>query len=1323
LVKNSLAQALASCATEADIVQVLYADLHPQFGYDSINLHVLEREGWYHSVAIDKGVLQDIRRRQLAESNFGHYYQDPRTTIHDPVDSSTYEQSRGPASGRRPALAIWVPIMHRDQAIGAVTYQALKNRPVPPEEIELLEEIHRPLGVLVSNAYLNEVTRNQSVRLSALNAIARALSSTLDEKGVLAELYSTLTPLLPVDVLELVAVDEADERRVRVLRHDAAGEGLSLTLPLRSKQIEGARQVLRSGRSHLRGSSNGTAHIHESGAWVPIIEGDRVRGALSIHSKQVDAYEQSTLTFLEQVADEVALAVRNAWSYAAIEAQRRRLEVVNAVGRRLASSLDRWSIMRTLREELSRHLDFDLFALATVSETDSGPVAEGYVYDSGVEQPLPALALATAGPSREAYETGQPVLLKRNPWARSFEASEVGPGGVVIAEGAVMTVTRPGGKNSRMATRSVLWVPVRHGDRISALLSLQSYRPEAFNDWHVQLLQDVAAHVSLALANAEHFAAAQAERRRLEALHVLELGVAGSADEHQIAEAVFQAAQDYISASHLVLAYLDAQGQLTGFDSELGGPAMPLEPKPIESTQFFRRLVDSGRTIAERVPEELRRPGQGVGWTTGDGRLPSQVVWVPVFQNDRVIGAISAQRYEDQPFTSDDIQLLDSAAPVVGIALRTVRLHRANELALAHSVRIQEVAALAGHDLKSVVASVADQARTMLEATGVCCWAFDDELRVTATAASGDAVAQKVMAWSQRAGDWQKDRPNIITGTAKDVPWSLIPLWYADRLVGALGSVHMPGAVEEPGQTAPLDFARHAAIAIENARLVAETRGRIHTLEAVAAFADLDITQPSGTRAEMAMLVERALAASNGALWLREGHELVRVGDEANRLSLSHVDKITDTRHPVSDRRLKSLIQPVSGSDTEVYATPISVDGEVAGMLTADAGGASPGETRRLMSVLAGQSGVVLGRLQLVDALDRERQMMNAILRHSPVGVILEDAAGRVVYANPEVEQIYGVPADSMTGVSAAQILAESGAVVAPEVEPGPGVDLELRLQSSGRVIEVRRVPIPGAADQPAGVLTIHEDVTREREVLEAKDLMLRAIGHEVRSPAAAMKSTLAGVLQWDSIMDATQRRGLLEEAYEMSDRLLSLVEGQLIIAKLETHRFEPNPAPVALGTALEQVMAVLRHRYGPLTEGVEVQLRADLPPAYCEPTHLNQVLTNLIGNALEYTQARVEVTARVRSGWLEVTVADDGPGLPPERVGSLFQKTGPAGQNRARGGLGLGLYLCRLVVERSFGGRIWLVETDRRGTTFKFTVPAAAAPARGAVRAEAARS
>src|SRR5487761_619177 len=1295
----ALVHELGSCITEADIVQVLYRGLEPLFGYEVIVLQSLEREGWYPSLPIDSGVLQDMRRRPLATSMFAPMYAKPQITLVPIKDPTLEAQAKGPGAGRTPRLVIWVPVEHQGEVIGSVIYQSYRQRRVPATEIAFLDEVHRRLGVLIANASLNELTRNQARRLEALNNIARAMASTLDEASVLTALRATLSELLPVDSLEMISLahDRADKARLLHLEADSAPT--SREISLRSAEAAPARSVLRDAKPLL---------IHEptSSLWVPIKEGGAARGAFGIKCSRPYAYEASTAAFLELVSDAVTLALRNARSYEAIEDQRRRLEVVNSIGRRLASSLDRWAIMRTLREELATFLKFDGFILATITQTPEGPIAEGYQYVAGVEEVVPPVALAVTGPSREAYETGKPVLVRHSPWARSFERKGLERERWNVGRGAAVFVSGAPGKH-RDVSRSFVWVPVLSGDTITAMLSLQSYHDGAFDEWHVRLLQDVAAHVSLALANADHFAQAQSERARLEALHLLEMGVAGASDESQIADAVFAAVSDYTDSSHMVLAYLDAAGNVVGFTGDRGLPAVPFGPTPLEDAPAFRHLIEEGGPGIESLPAEDVEVAVPLNGSAASAN--SHVVWVPVTQGERVVAAISAQRDDGARFPAAHLKLLEAAAPVVGIALRTMRLHHANELALAQSVRIQELAALAGHELMSVVANIADQALTMLECAGVVCWAFDTEGRISATRGSGDPAAEGVLAWAglNSEDSWREAPAGMLTGVAREQAWSLIPLWYGDRLVGAIGSVHASAHLAEPGSAA-LDFARHAAVAIENSRLVAETRGRIRTLEAVAAFTELTPTEPERARAEMARLVGRALASSQGELWLLEDGHLVRRA----------MDSESEPRVPIADsagllkallsatggRRLRALLD-LLGAPPDAFGIPIQVEGRLAGLLVARmTGGAS--ETRRLAAVLAGQASVLIGQLELVDALDRERRMMNAILRHSPVGVMLEDAAGRVVYANPEVESIYNLQASDMPGRKPDEIYAAAGAVPRDDAESDG--TLELHLRDPDRIVHVRRVVIPGLEGEPAGVLTLHEDVTAQRLALEAKDLMLRAIGHEVRSPAAAMKTTLAGIMQWDETIDAHGRRELLQEAYESSDRLLSLVESQLIIAKLETRHFEPNPELVDLGPALEGVMGVLMHRYQERSAAVKVSLPAGLAAAYCEPTHLGQVLTNLIGNALEYTSGAVQVEGRpAQRGWLEVTVADHGPGLPTTSLDRLFEKTGPAGRNRSQGGLGLGLYLCRLVVEHSFGGRIWVASSDRNGTTFKFIVPA----------------
>src|SRR4029077_8003478 len=510
---GALVHELGSCVTEADIVQVLYRGLEVLFGYDAVVLQGLEREGWYHSLAIDSGVLQDIPRRPLANSMFAPLYANPRTTL-VPIKHTTGRQfAKGPGAGQTPGLVIWVPVEHQGEVIGSVIYQAYRNRRVPATEIAFLEEVHRRLGVMVANASLNELTRNQARRLEALNNIARAMASTLDEASVLTALRATLSMLLPVDSLDMVSLAHDRTDKARLLHLEADSAPVSKWISMKAAEGVAARTVQRDPKPLL---------IHEpsSSLWVPIKEGGIVRGALGITCSRPYAYESSTAAFLELVADEVTLALRNARSYEAIEDQRRQLEVVNSIGRRLASSLDRWSIMRTLREELAAFLDFDGFILATITQSDEGPVAEGYQYVAGVEEVVPPVALAVTGPSREAYETGRPVLVRHSPWARTFERKGLERERWNVGRGAAVFVSGAPGKH-RDVSSSFVWVPVLSGQRITAMLSLQSYHDSAIDDWHVRLLQDVAAHVSLALANADHFAQAQAERARLEALHLL----------------------------------------------------------------------------------------------------------------------------------------------------------------------------------------------------------------------------------------------------------------------------------------------------------------------------------------------------------------------------------------------------------------------------------------------------------------------------------------------------------------------------------------------------------------------------------------------------------------------------------------------------------------------------------------------------------------------------------------------------------------------------------------------------------------------------------
>src|SRR5262249_11697073 len=137
---NALIHELGTCVTEADLLQVLYRGLQARFDYNAINLQVLEREGWYHSLVLDNGVLQDVRRRPLRESTVAKFLATPKTPVL-PIERARLQSGRGPGVGVTTGLAIGVPVMHQRELIGSAISHTSRKRGVPPAEIAFLEDV------------------------------------------------------------------------------------------------------------------------------------------------------------------------------------------------------------------------------------------------------------------------------------------------------------------------------------------------------------------------------------------------------------------------------------------------------------------------------------------------------------------------------------------------------------------------------------------------------------------------------------------------------------------------------------------------------------------------------------------------------------------------------------------------------------------------------------------------------------------------------------------------------------------------------------------------------------------------------------------------------------------------------------------------------------------------------------------------------------------------------------------------------------------------------------------------------------------------------
>lgn len=240
-----------------------------------------------------------------------------------------------------------------------------------------------------------------------------------------------------------------------------------------------------------------------------------------------------------------------------------------------------------------------------------------------------------------------------------------------------------------------------------------------------------------------------------------------------------------------------------------------------------------------------------------------------------------------------------------------------------------------------------------------------------------------------------------------------------------------------------------------------------------------------------------------------------------------------------------------------------------------------------------------------------------------------------------------------------------------------------------------------------------------EAETERMRSSLLSAVSHDLKTPLTSM---IAAATALSSRRDELDRRvveqltsGIISEG----ERLHRLIQNLLSMTRLESPTIQLNPTPEALEDILSAVLRRLGSRTG--THRVSAEIEADLPLVMVEPMLIEQVLANLIENAVSYAgpAARIQVTARSQSESLVVQVLDDGPGIAEGERQKVFEKFYRGRQSLSSdGGAGLGLTICRAIV-RAHNGRIAVCERPGGGTLVEFTLPSIGAPNLRGIEAE----
>ena len=364
-------------------------------------------------------------------------------------------------------------------------------------------------------------------------------------------------------------------------------------------------------------------------------------------------------------------------------------------------------------------------------------------------------------------------------------------------------------------------------------------------------------------------------------------------------------------------------------------------------------------------------------------------------------------------------------------------------------------------------------------------------------------------------------------------------------------------------------------------------------------------------------------------------------------------------------------------------------------------------------------------------ALRDERDVRNAVLEAADEGILLTDAAGEPRIGNARWCELTGgdgiAAAGSLTRMGSEERFDQAAREWLADRERVVRADFERR----ERYARFRCYSAPVRTPHGPGRIFTLRDVTRESEAERMRSALVSTVSHELRSPLTAIKGYTDSLLDGGPWDEATERE-LLEIIAASADKLAALVDNLLDAAKLEAGVLSLEPEPVRVERIAERVVEH-RRKLAPAHD-LRVEARTEqateeapgLPLAWADPLRVEQVIANLVDNAIKYSPDGGPVTVRVGGGeQIIVSVSDAGIGIAPEEAERLFERFYRVDNRLARStkGVGLGLFICRSLVEGQ-GGRIWVASEPGRGTTFSFTLPVlrerSAVGDRGSVTTEA---
>ncbi len=371
-----------------------------------------------------------------------------------------------------------------------------------------------------------------------------------------------------------------------------------------------------------------------------------------------------------------------------------------------------------------------------------------------------------------------------------------------------------------------------------------------------------------------------------------------------------------------------------------------------------------------------------------------------------------------------------------------------------------------------------------------------------------------------------------------------------------------------------------------------------------------------------------------------------------------------------------------------------------------------------LLQSFADQAAIAVYNARLYGQVNYEKQRLDALLDSAADGILILNADLTVERCNTAFERLLGERRDQIVGKSHGEVIrwhgepqgttlkeAESqGWLLTPDASLYVEGDLERPLPPP-LPVGITYAPLLAQDGKLRNIVLTIRDITHFRNAEELKSTFISIVSHELRTPVALIKGYASTLRRDDAKWDRAVVRDSLTVIEDEADRLSKLIDDLLDASRLQSGGFSLTQADVSLAAIAERVAE--RFRPQSTEHTIETEFPENFPLVLGDETRLEQVIANLVSNALKYApRGEIRIAGSLRPSQVVLCVSDEGPGIDPRDLPHIFDRFYRSNKAiKQTKGAGLGLYLARAIVE-AHGGRIWADSKPRAGATICFSLP-----------------